>query len=213
MPVIKLTRLNHLSSWGIWKVEETVSTLKSMLDGQPYDFRTFNQIHHEKKQKEWLAARILIRELLNFQQTPKYQVFTDERGKPFLAESYHQVSISHCYPYVLSAFHRHLSIGIDIERIQPKLIKVAPKFLDKRELDYAGRNLRILCSYWCAKESVYKMHGRHGITFKNHIRLDQLPNDHRGSFNSKLMLPAEEINVTIDFHYFQGHMICFTNRV
>jgi phosphopantetheine--protein transferase-like protein len=64
-------------------------------------------------------------------------------------------------------------VGIDIEAISPRILKIKEKFLSTNELECIDStheiNHLLLC--WSAKESVYKAMGKEDVDFKTHLQI------------------------------------------
>jgi 4'-phosphopantetheinyl transferase EntD len=67
--------------------------------------------------------------------------------------------------------HPLRSVGIDVERVAEKLVRIAPKFLSESEKQHGQTDLKRLCTYWCAKEALYKLHGTRQLSFKDEINI------------------------------------------
>ncbi len=173
MPLTKLAKINENSFWAAWKIEEPLSYLLEALreggiEGQDADLA----IHHPQKKLEWAAGRLALQSLLDHGKISGSQLAKDEHGKPYLPGKEIHLSLAHSYPYATAIIHRHQPVGIDIEQPSEKLLRVRHKFLNRDEITRAGDDTYLLCVFWCAKESVYKIHGRKQLTFKDHIFID-----------------------------------------
>ncbi|HEV7350665.1 4'-phosphopantetheinyl transferase family protein [Telluribacter sp.] len=156
----------------LWKLEENEDSLRALLPVTD-DHTELATITHPQKRREWLAGRVLIKTLAEQQLTTSYKgMWKDEHGKPFLVDSTCPISITHTVDYVAGVLHEHRPVGIDMEKIHPKLIRTAPKYLSEAELAHAGEDVAKLCIYWCAKEALYKLHGRKKVSFKDAIAIE-----------------------------------------
>ena len=127
--------------------------------------KTFDQ-----HQKEYLASRLLVRNLVEIWEGDFQGITKDEFRKPYLKNLPFSVSISHSGTYAVAILHRNKAIGIDIERIDKRLTKVIPRLFTNEEQEF-GVNLEKKCTLWCAKEAMYKWHGRRELDFKKHIQI------------------------------------------
>ena len=50
--------------WGVWHIEESEQELLSMLDTPSFYLDKLKDLKTETRRKEWLASRILLKELL-----------------------------------------------------------------------------------------------------------------------------------------------------
>ena len=123
-------------------------TFKDLYAGQ---CATFSSL---KRQTEWIATRLLFHNLLGLNVPLTYT----DKGKPILEDGSAFVSISHTSNYVAVMLHPSNSVGIDVERLHPRVKKVISRFMrsDETALVYKGTDLWSLLLIWSAKESVYK---------------------------------------------------------
>jgi len=93
-------------------------------------------------------------------------------GKPYLTDGRH-ISITHFDRRAALAV-APFPIGLDGEIPDPRLLRVRHKFLHPDEYKHHNPdNLAFLTRIWTAKEAVYKLVGRPGLSFARdiHVRL------------------------------------------
>jgi len=153
-------------AWAVWHIEEPEHELAFL------SFETCPaEIVHEAKRLEYLAARVLMKQVCETLGFAYEGLRKNQHGKPFLKENRHHVSLTHSYPYVAVQVHPQVPVGIDLEQPKTKLLRVAPRFLSAAELPEAGVDLTRLCVYWCAKEALYKLQGTPGVLFSIHLHI------------------------------------------
>jgi len=189
MGIIKTIYPNKNSIVIIWKINESLSVLQNMTKEK-------SKIKNIIKQKEFYASRILIKNLCKSFNIRYYGIIKNDSGKPYLKNRTENISISHSFPYVTGILNKEKKCGIDIEKIQKKILKINHKFLSKSELNKIKNNTKKNTIYWTAKESLYKLKGEF-LSFKNDIKIIELKN----SFNiygkvlsKKVLLNVEEID-------------------
>ncbi len=111
-------------------------------------------ILNTSRQKERLAARLLLKELCGKMQEVAYH----SNGQPYIIGSDLHLSISHTKNYVAVAM-APFKVGIDIEYTSDRVLRITEKFLNASELNQlsthqAPTSLALL--YWCCKEAFYK---------------------------------------------------------
>lgn len=121
----------------------------------------FEKINTEKRKREFLAARILINEILR----KPVKIAYDSAGKPFLINMLGCISISHSANFIAVMYHPEKLVGVDIECPTDRVLKVAERFLNKTELSYLGGNLLKIQLAWSVKEAVYKIVGNEVVDF------------------------------------------------
>ena len=150
----------------IWKTTETVGELWELLHNKDFYFSDFQKLKTEKRQKEWLVARILVEMLCGSDKTITY----NENGKPFLTDHSYKISISHTLNYVALVAHPMQEVGIDIESFGKKILHVKERFLSAEELQHIDKENETahLLLHWCAKETIYKMQNQN-VDFREQI--------------------------------------------
>jgi 4'-phosphopantetheinyl transferase EntD len=187
-------------AWALWRIEEPEEALVSAIghaEGVPAS------ITHECKRLEYLAARLLLRSLdHSFSGITK-----DEFGKPFLNGSNFQISLSHSYPYVAAIINDGKAVGIDLEQPKPKLLKIAHRVLAKDELADAGTDVIKHCIYWCAKESMIKIHGKKDLIFAENIRLKPFSRAKYGHLIGRIIVNSIETTVPLQYYVFDNFVV------
>jgi len=194
MPVAKLTTLGKESCWALWRIDEDEETLSySAMESCPED------VISVQKRLEYLAGRALMKSLVENIGLTYAGMRKDAAGKPFLKDSPHQVSLSHSFPYAAAQIHRDASVGIDVEQPKDKLLRIASRVLSKREEQDAGHDPVKHCIYWCAKETMYKIHGKRGLHFNSQLLLDPFALAVGGSLAGRIIADSTEVKVTMDY--------------
>lgn len=156
---------------GIWKMEETTEEMWSLLQHQAWYQQEFSRLKAEQRQKEWLATRLLLKEMLGHEAI----IHHHPNGAPFLSETEQkQISISHTKDFVAIMLTdvTHIA-GIDIEYRSERVRKVRSRFLNAEEeqfIDPAHETEHLLIC-WCAKETLYKIINRQEVDFCRHLHI------------------------------------------
>src|SRR5688572_2936957 len=108
MPLEKLEFQAEERAWGIWKIEEDE---QSLLD-QVKDYESISDlITHPEKRLEFIAGRVLARNLLEALGKPFEGVTKDVFGKPFFKKNTFHLSLSHSFPYVAALTDSRKPVG------------------------------------------------------------------------------------------------------
>jgi len=188
--------IDEHSVYAIWKITETTAELRAMIDLRQDEEELFNSFVAESRKKQWLAYRILVRRLL---QPEDFAVLYNDHGKPYLAGCTYHISVTHTDDIAAVILSRNRQVGIDSEKIKPRVEKVKDKFLNDREMKSVDndRKLELMTLAWCAKEALYKTYGERSLDFRDHIILD-LP-DHAGlPFQGRIIFNGK----TDNYHLF-----------
>lgn len=199
MPLIYYTPKSNGTKVGIWQITE------------PEDFfagkvRIAKAIHNPHKRLQHLAARYLLSRLEPG--LPMDKITISNSNKPYLPGNNFHFSIAHCGDYATAIVSPYDRVGIDVEKISPKVERVATKFLGEDELSFIDKKNRqshlTLC--WCAKEAVYKWDGNGGMDFREYIHLRPFPFHPKGTIVCDFQ--KREILTTLFIHYFIKNDFC-----
>ena len=181
MPLVKMEKTAKQSGWAIWFITETKEELDSF---SPEECPS--EIISAQKKLEWLAGRMLIRTLVEHSGLDYHGLRKDEFGKPFLKEHTHHISLTHSFPYVAAQIDVGQSVGIDLEQPKEKLLRVAHRVMADYELIDAGQDILKHCVYWCAKEALYKVYGKRGLIFSNHLNIEPFTLQQAGDLKGRI---------------------------
>ena len=141
----------------IWHITETSDELYALLATQRHDAQLLT-MKNESRRAEWLAVRLLVKELFG----PECEVAYHPTGRPYLKGSNVHISISHTKGFAAVAYHREAPIGMDVEYIAPRVERIASRFTTQDEAAYIDvheeheRQMYHLIN-WSAKEALYKL--------------------------------------------------------
>jgi phosphopantetheinyl transferase len=141
------------------------------------DFLTFREklslanISHPEKKEEWVTARVAIWEALNVLKVRYPGFHKDEHGKSQSMNGCGHMSLSHTMGFASAIYHRKLPVGIDMDVVRDKIIRIGPRFLADSELEFLEKDPLHYTMAWSAKESIFKCEGKRGISFRENIRL------------------------------------------
>ena len=155
--------------WNIRKIRETSDELLNFLDKKDWYLPRICQMPSENRKREWLAVRVLLKELLGEEKEIAYT----ETGKPYLVDNSHHISISHTKEYVAVALSKYHSVGIDIEYISPRVQKISSRFMsDEETAGISSENEIIhLLLHWSAKESMFKALNEQSVDFREFLHI------------------------------------------
>ncbi len=167
MPVLSI-----MPPVGIWKMEESIDEMWSLLQRKEWYKPEFGRLKTEQRQKEWLATRLLLKEMLGHEAI----VHHHPGGAPFLSEAENkQISISHTKDFVAIMLSSDITqaAGIDIEYRSGRVRKVRSRFLNAEEEQFIDptHETEHLLVCWCAKETLYKIINRQEVDFCRHLHI------------------------------------------
>ncbi|MEK6783565.1 MAG: 4'-phosphopantetheinyl transferase superfamily protein [Bacteroidota bacterium] len=205
MPLVKMQKTAKQSGWAIWFITETREELNSLSpEVCPSD------IISEQKKLEWLAGKILIKTLVEYSGLDYHGLWKDEFGKPFLKEHPNPISLTHSFPYVAAQIDLLQSVGIDLEQPKEKLLKIAHRVMADYELADAGQDILKHCVYWCAKEALYKVYGRRGLIFSNHLNIEPFTLHSYGELKGRIEENGNEMKVDLCYSIQPDYVLVYT---
>ena len=169
----------------IWEITETLEELLQLSNTiSTADFNT------EKRKKEWLASRLLLNDI-----NPNYSISYNAFGAPELRNGSF-ISISHSKGLVAIIISQQ-QVGIDIEEISEKALRVSSKFVSTNNLKALTAEKATLI--WCCKEAVFKWHQKGELDFIADIKLHSFENMKKGEIraefrNTQLILNYQKIH-------------------
>lgn len=215
MGLVFTKQLDNKTAIGLWKIEEDAHDLTSRLQLKDHETDTIAGLSVGKRQLHWLSTRVLLRHMLG---DPAYiDCRIDEHGKPYLTNFPHSISFSHSYDYAAVMVSEDKDVGIDIEHISSKIERIAGKFMTSEELAFMAPANRTEHLYicWCAKEAIYKLRGKTGISFKDHIHLQSFVFAEDGCFEASFETPELSRMFKVQYEKFEDYMIgyCAAERL
>lgn len=210
MALISEHHLNEYTVLGVWKIEEDLETLMSMVELSPEDNQKFDNFRSNSRKLEFLSVRALLIELLG----PQARIVYNKNNKPFIKDGSHFISISHSNKLTAIMLSARERIGLDLEYMSANITGIARKFINKKEKITRDRELRKyhLYLHWCAKEAIFKICDKEGIIMQKNITIYpfkvQQSGDIRGEVKSDL------INEVFDLQYarYENYAIVWTKK-
>lgn len=193
----------------LWEPTEELEWLKNQFPFLETDL-TFKNFKNKKRQKEWLAVKMLLKHV----GCNNLKVSYNDQGQPQIKHPFFKnVSISHSHELVGILLHPNKQVGLDIESLQRNFVGIEKKYLSEAEIRLAQQDLKRHGLFWCAKEAVYKTAGIAGLHFIDQIILN-LDADNKltaelndGRINQLFHLNYFELN-----HHFVVFLIAGENK-
>ncbi|MFT5383434.1 MAG: 4'-phosphopantetheinyl transferase, partial [Saprospiraceae bacterium] len=113
MPLIFHRNLRSTGELGLWKIEEEEDFFMDKLTLLPLELDLINATKGHRK-LEWLASRWLLHQMSG--RDIRGACLKNEFGKPYLENSFFEISISHSRELV-SVIAAPQAVGIDIQKL------------------------------------------------------------------------------------------------
>ncbi|UYW00818.1 4'-phosphopantetheinyl transferase superfamily protein [Flavobacterium agricola] len=154
----------------IWKITEDFDFLIKNVILKPESLNRVNSMKSESHRKGFLAVRMLLQHC----GYTDHDLWYDETGKPNLIDG-KKISITHSFDYSVIAISNQ-DIGVDIELCREKVIRISNKFAKELFVTtlLPNEKTRTLTFIWGAKESIFKIMNEPGISFLDHIMVQEI---------------------------------------
>ncbi|MFO7851887.1 MAG: 4'-phosphopantetheinyl transferase family protein [Bacteroidota bacterium] len=210
MACISEHHLNEYTMLGVWKIEEDLNTLLSLVKLNPEDKKKFANFKSTSRKLEFLSVRALLSELLG----PGYTIVYNKNNKPFLMDGSHFISISHSNKLTAIMLSSRERIGLDLEYMGANIAGIARKFINKNEKITNNRDLKKyhLYLHWCAKEALFKICDKEGINMQKNITIYPFEVEQSGDMRGEVQ--SELINEIFDLRYtrYENYAIVWTKK-
>jgi phosphopantetheinyl transferase len=171
MPLHKVIILAPGTKLYLWKITEEVDFFMQNVRLKDSSLERLDGMKAEGHQKGFLAVRML----LQHNDYTDFDLHYDEFGKPHIKPQGcgikdMEISISHSHDFSAIVISER-KIGIDLEILKDKTLKLAPRYMDVSHLQNLSKEDELIKAtvVWGIKESVFKIKNVIGISFKDHI--------------------------------------------
>jgi len=174
---------NETYRLGVWKIEEDEISLRRLIKENiavPFT--------NAGKRIEFLAVRALAKAM----DIDPLKIAHLPSGKPYIENCAINISISHTKGYAAILLSPQIHMGIDVEQLSERILKVRSRFMHPdEEMHLFGQDCNessLLLLHWCAKESLYKAIQDKEVDFINDLRILQFNiSGKKGSFRAKAL--------------------------
>jgi len=210
MSLVQFKQLKDNTMLGVWHIEESKQELIKMLNENLVDVSQ-NSSNKETLGIHWLASRVLIQSLFGPQ---RIHIHKNIYNKPVLDVDgkHYFIGITHSNKYAGVIISEKHEVGIDIEKIDIRIERVAHKFLNISESHFINQtenNILGKTLIWSAKETIYKVYGKKEVDFKNHITIKPFMAQDSGTFNAALTISKVKWNLKIDYEVFDSNVLTY----
>ena len=165
MPFYQSIQINGTTNAHFWEITEDVTSLFRAVSLKDTSLFRLESMKSEAHQCGFLAVRMLLQHL----GYTDFDLTYDEFGKPHLSDGKH-ISISHSHEFSCICIS-DVVMGIDLEKLKEKTLKIAPRFMDVFHLENLSveEQIQKATVIWGVKESIFKIKNEKGISFPEHI--------------------------------------------
>ena len=128
--------------------------------------KTKNSKFNNSRLIELQGVQFLLSNILGANQKLCYH----KSGAPYIENSDKKISISHSKKIIAVGISSY-EIGIDLEEISERVVRVKNRFMNEHELKMFGNSKTRLTLAWTIKESLFKISKNRKISFKNDLKI------------------------------------------
>ena len=201
MSLYKTIIVNKTTKVLIWKIEESYDDLSRGITLSRNSRNRVENMKSDLHKRGFMSVRHLLAEF-NYVDS---DLFYDELGKPHLKDR-NYISITHSFNFSAIIISKNIHVGVDIEKQRDKIVKIAHKFTPFEEYKTLANHdalVRKLTIVWGAKESLYKIYEQEGLSFLQHIDIQDFYFD-KARTSGTITFKGNVSNYTIHFLEFEG---------
>lgn len=202
--------LNEFSILGVWKIEEDLHTLLELAALNAEEKKKYKGFSSNSRKLEFLSVRALLSELIG----NEARIVYNKNNKPFLNNGSRFISISHSHKLTAILLSTNEKVGIDLEYMSTNIAALAFKFINRKEKvakELAQRRYHLYV-HWCAKEALYKICDKEGISIRNNITIEPFTVGESGEIKGRVQ--TSKINESFDLFYskYDNYAIVWTKK-
>jgi phosphopantetheinyl transferase len=202
--------LNKETVIGVWKIEEDIDTLLSMVEFSPEDRKRYEFFRSNSRKMEFLSVRALLAEMLG----NEARIVYNKNNKPFIKDGSHFISITHSNKLTAILLSKTERVGIDLEYMRVNINAFASKFMNKREKvtrRWSDRTYHLYI-HWCAKEAIYKICDKEGINIVNDITIEPFVVKESGEIRGIVENERISDRFTLYYSRYDNYTIVWTKK-
>lgn len=196
----------------VWNISESPEFFMEQLQLSTTQCTNIQEKYkHPTALKQWLASRHSLQLLF---QTSFANFHKNTHGKLELADSQQQLSISHSDDYI-AVVKASAAIGVDIQTFNPKLSRIASKFIAKEllsQLQKSSLYQDYLHVYWGIKEALFKAYGLGQVNFINHLHIHPFEIAQSGTTTAQISKPNFKATYHVFYEKTEDYYLCVVTK-
>lgn len=209
MPLIQKNTIAQGVQLAVWEICESLDELLNGFVFHEEEKQIFESFTYEGRKKQWLITRKL---LLALSGNSSLWIAHDDNRRPYLNDETLSISISHTQNYVAVLLGENISLGIDIEKLSPRIYKIRKKFCSDVEDNYLKDDENLLPGLyliWSAKEALFKMYGKGNLDFRKNLHIHPFEFDPPGKLATKIKCKNVDVNVDLQYDQIDDHVVVY----
>ena len=180
----------------VWQITESFDELHAMVQLSAEDEATLGAFRLEARKKEWLAVRVLVKELLS----DNYRIYYKKSGAPFFKDNDLHIGISHTNGFA-GVSVAPFPTALDMEKASHRIERVFQRFVRDDELAFIPVHERIdyYNAIWAAKETLFKLFDRKDVVFKERFVINPFTLSDNGEITAQVNFDGNHCDVLMRY--------------
>jgi phosphopantetheinyl transferase len=212
MSLYRHTKLSQHIQLGIWEITESVEELFHGIVIHEEEKASYDSFTNNSRKKQWLATRRLLAIL---GKRDDLWIDHDENRKPIISDNDICISITHTQDYAAILLGKNVSLGIDIEKIHPRILKIKHKFVADEEFLFLSEDENYLAQLyliWSAKEAMFKYYEKGNMDFKKHMFVYPFEFKKSGIINAHINCNHMNQEINLCYEQIDDHILVYTKH-
>ena len=200
MPLLKHFILDNQTQIIVWRIEEEFLEYQSIPD--------ISNINHMSRRKEKMAIRYVLDNFFD-----QSELSYDSQGKPFLINSDRFISISHSHSHLVVGIGEN-DLGLDIELITNKAVKISKKFIHKNDFQATQSMSESFHKtlLWSSKEAIFKKYSqKEHLIFKKQIVINSIDQTSKQLNSTVVFRDGAKIHERLSYHSMEDFILVHSN--
>ena len=211
MPLREIREVYPHVYLGLWEITESLAELSQSLKTLTKNINLPIPIFTSTaRQRQWLGSRVLAYALLQKLSPEPVLLQNNNSGKPEFQNSSYRVSISHSHHLAAVILSQNYEVGIDIEIISPKVMRVRNKFMTEAEKNNAAEDVEKALIYWSGKETLYKLYSQKQLIFKENLFISPFNKLPAGTTGAQIVTSDFNKRYTLHYEILNQHILTYT---
>ena len=203
--------IDDSSVLGVWRKEESLDTLMHIVTLDADEKKKLKSFRSTSRKFEFLSVRALLSELIG----DKTGIVYNKNNKPFLKDGSMFISISHSNQLTTILLSVNEKVGIDLEYMKYNIAPISFKFLNSKDTitnDPENKKYHLYL-HWCAKEALYKICDKEGISLRKNITIDNFEVYDSGEMTGCVSTDAINENFNMKYMRYGNYAIVWTKKI
>ncbi len=200
---------NKQARLAVWEINEPIGILHSMVKLNFNEQNLFCEIRNENRAKQWLVSRIILDHISG---NKELSIIYEESGRPLIKDEHFHISISHTSRFVAVILSKNLKVGIDIEGVHDRILKIRSKFVSSEENIFLKEDNSLvenLILIWSAKEALFKMDGKGNMDFRKNISIKPFNLQETGLITGAISKDKLVHDFSLSYQKIKDHIMVF----